>query len=160
MALEKVVNYPSLLEEETLAWAKVYQYMYRQETFASIEKVDILQIHCYNDPNWLQASGRSKIFEELRKAAPTLEAKSLQNLSESALETFFFQSRMFILSHHIPCEAFPEYILTPQSMGNDIYNRIRENLMGYPEYRMVLRRFSCYLESIIRSLLFIPRPLL
>ena len=153
LALEKVVNYPSLLEEETLAWAKVYQYMFRQETFASIEKVDILQIHCYNDPNWLQASGRSKIFEELRKAAPTLEAKSLQNLSESALETFFFQSRMFILSHHIPCEAFPEYILTPQSMGNDIYNRIRENLAGYPEYRMVLRRFSCYLESIIRSLL-------
>ena len=153
LSLEKLVNYPSLLEEETLAWSKTYRYMFTQETFSSIERVDILAIHAYNDPRRLQASGRSKAFEELRKAAPSLESKSLQTLSEAALENFFFQSRIFILSHHIPVECFPDYVITAQSLGNEIYGRIKETLAGYPEFRSVLRRFSVYLESIIRALL-------
>ena len=127
--------------------------MFTQETFSSIEKVDILAIHAYNDPKRLQASGRSKTFEDLRRAAPCLESKTLQSLSEAALENFFFQARLFVLTHHIPVECFPDYILTPQTMGIEIHNRIKETLAGYPEFRSVLKRFSVYLESIIRALL-------
>ena len=153
LSLEKVVNHSSLLEEETLAWAKTYRYMFKQERFSSIEKVDVLQVHCYNDPKLLQASGRSKAFDELRKAAPTLEPKSLQSLTEAGLENFFFQARIFILSHHIPVESFPDYVVTPLAMGGEIYSKIKETLQGYPEYRIVLKRFSVYLENIVRSLL-------
>ena len=153
LTLEKVVNHPSLLEEETVAWAKTYRYMFQQERFSSIEKVDLLQVHCYNDPKRLQSSNRSKAFDELRKAAPTLESKSLQSLSEAALENFFFQARIFTLNHHIPVESFPDYLLTPVALGNEIYTRIKETLQGYPEYRFVLRRFTVYLENIVRSLL-------
>ena len=153
LSLETLVNYPSMLEEESLAWFKVYRYMFTQETFSSIEKVDILAIHAYNDPKRLQASGRSKTFEDLRRAAPCLESKTLKSLSEAALENFFFQARLFVLTHHIPVECFPDYILTAQTMGIEIHNRIKETLAGYPEFRSVLKRFSVYLESIIRALL-------
>ena len=153
LELERVINYPNLLEDEFVAYAKVYKYIFRQDQFTSIESTNFLQIDCYNDAKTLQTTGKTKTYEELRKSVPVLESKTLATLSESRLENFFFNARSFTLTSAIPVESFPDYFLTSHALGTEIHTKVKETLLGFPEYRLVLKRFTVYLERIIRTLL-------
>ena len=153
LELEKQVNYQGMLSDEFISYAKAYENLASQKDYASVDQYSQFQVGVKNSAHDLANYGRGSVLEVLRRQAPVLEEKRLSALTESALQSFFFQARCYMLSSSIPWDSFPEFFLTSAALGPDILTRVNNALLGYPTHRKVLRTFSTFIERIIRILL-------
>ena len=148
------INFPHLLTHEFESYAKAYQAICEERHVLSVENADsIVQLSIINDASVLANKGLGKVLEDLRKNSPRLREQKLENLSEASLQSFFFQARTYMLSNSIPYWSFSDYFLNPRNLGDDIYNKVMEILLGYPSYKSTLKQFSCFIEQSIRKIL-------
>lgn len=153
LSMETHVNYPGLLEQEFINYAKAYATLVKQNSWASVEGTGFYKVGVLNDASNLTVLGKGRILEDLRKQAPQLEDKNLSTLTESTLQTFFNQSRIYALTSSIPYDSWGEYFLTNQALGPEILSKVKDALAGFPTYKAVLRTLSTFIERIIVTLL-------
>ena len=148
------INFPHLLSHEFESYAKAYQAICEEKHVLSVENTDsVVQLSIINDASVLANRGLGKVLEDLRKNSPRLREQKLENLSEATLQSFFFQARTYMLSNSIPYWSFSDYFLNPRNLGDDIFNKVMEILLGYPSYKSTLKQFSCFIEQSIRKIL-------
>ena len=153
LSMEAYVNYPGLLEQEFINYAKCYHLLKIQKHRALVEGSGSYKVGVINDASHLTMLGKGKILEDLKRQAPQLEEKNLSILTESAVQTFFTQSRTYALSSSIPHDSWGDYYLTNAALGAEILSKVKEALAGFPTYKPILRNFSSFIEKTIITLL-------
>ena len=153
LQLAERVNFPELLSKEFEVYAHAYNSIVKQNNFASINTVPFHSVGVLNSEHDLSLTGQTRILDSLKKKAPTLQPKTLSNLTEARLTQFFFLARTYMLTSSIPWNSFSDYFLTKAALGPEIHAKVKNALIGYPNHKELLKNFSCFIERIIYRLL-------
>ena len=153
LQLAEQVNFPELLSKEFEVYAHAYDSIVKQKNFASINTVPFHSVGVLNSEHDLSLTGQTRILDSLKKKAPALHTKTLNNLTEATLTQFFFLARTYMLTSSIPWNSFSDYFLTKAVLGPEIHAKVKNALIGYPTHKEFLKNLSCFIERIIYRLL-------
>ena len=153
LQLAERVNFSELLSKEFEVYAHAYDCIVKQKNFASINTVPFHSVGVLNSEHDLSLTGQTRILDSLKKKAPTLQTKTLSNLTEARLTQFFFLARTYMLTSSIPWNSFSDYFLTKAALGPEIHAKVKNALIGYPNHKELLKNLSCFIERIIFRLL-------